>query len=200
MVLVGINPTKYTQNYHVQIIGFTTISTENLQTFTYRSPGADPGEVKWVNFHPLILSPLLSFFFLSLKYWNNIWFLWNYYKNSPPISKSWICSCKFVCSQRTVCSKLEGLCILLKRLAFPCRYIDMVSRFERNPTELCLIFNTVLEFVYSSHYHRLESWNQPFFFLKSWSALHNHPQSRCSSPELLRLCWWDALKNSEASK
>ena len=27
--------------------------------------GADPGEVKWVNFHPLFLSPLLSFFFLS---------------------------------------------------------------------------------------------------------------------------------------
>ena len=24
--------------------------------------GADPGEVKWVNFHPLFLSPLLSFF------------------------------------------------------------------------------------------------------------------------------------------
>ena len=69
---------------------------------------------------------------------------------------------KFVCSQRTVCSKLEGLCILLKRLAFPCRYTDMVSRFGRNPTELCLIFNTVLDFVYSSHRHRLESWNQPF--------------------------------------
>ena len=64
---------------------------------------------------------------------------------------------KFVCSQRTVCSKLEGLCILLKRLAFPCRYIDMVSRFGRNPTELCLIFNTVLEFVYNLHHHRLES-------------------------------------------
>ena len=69
---------------------------------------------------------------------------------------------KFVCSQRTVCSKLEGLCILLKRLAFPCRYTEMVSRFGRNPTELCLIFNTVLDFVYSSHRHRLESWNQPF--------------------------------------
>ena len=33
------------------------------------SPGADPGEVKWVNFHPpppLILSPLLSFFFFLI--------------------------------------------------------------------------------------------------------------------------------------
>ena len=79
---------------------------------------------------------------------------------------------KFVCSQRTVCSKLEGLCILLKRLAFPCRHIDMVSRFGRNPTELCLIFNTVLEFVYSSHHHHLESWNQPFLLAQVLGAMH----------------------------
>jgi hypothetical protein len=69
---------------------------------------------------------------------------------------------KFVCSQRTICSGLEGLCILLKRLAFPCRYTDMVSRFGRNPTELCLIFNHVLDFVYDNHHHRLGTWNQPF--------------------------------------
>ena len=53
--------------------------------------GADPGEVKWVNFHPPFSEPHFFFFiFLSLNYWNNIWFLWHYYKNSPPISKSWI--------------------------------------------------------------------------------------------------------------
>ena len=46
---------------------------------------------------------------------------------------------KFVCSERTVCLGLEGFCILLKRLAFPCRYTDMVSKFGRNRTELCLI-------------------------------------------------------------
>ena len=50
-----------------------------------KSSGADLGEVKWVNFHPLFLCPLnLSFSFISLEYWNNIWFLWHYYKNSPP--------------------------------------------------------------------------------------------------------------------
>ena len=37
---------------------------KSLQLFeNNKSPaGADPGEVKWVNFHPLFLSPLLSFF------------------------------------------------------------------------------------------------------------------------------------------
>ena len=69
---------------------------------------------------------------------------------------------KFVCSQRTTCTGLEGRCILLKRLAFPCRYTDLASRFGRNPTELCLIFNQVLDFVYERHSHRLRSWDQPF--------------------------------------
>ena len=45
---------------------------------------------------------------------------------------------EIVCSQRSVCDGMEGMCILLKRLAYPCRYTDMVPRFGRNPTELCL--------------------------------------------------------------
>lgn len=68
---------------------------------------------------------------------------------------------KIVCSQGTTCSGLEGLCIVLKRLAFPCRYTDLVSRFGRNPTEICLIFNEVLDRIYTNHRHRLEDWQQP---------------------------------------
>ena len=64
---------------------------------------------------------------------------------------------RFVCSQRTACSGMEGLCIFLKRFAFPCRYTDMSLRFGRNPTELCLIFNHVLDIVYRTHQHRLNS-------------------------------------------
>ena len=63
----------------------------NLQCTVYTvlsssTAGAYPGEVKWVNFHPppLFLSPLLSFFSYPSNIWNNIWFLWPYYKNSPP--------------------------------------------------------------------------------------------------------------------
>ena len=33
---------------------------------------------------------------------------------------------KFVCNQRSICGGMEGLCILLKRLAYPCRYSDMM--------------------------------------------------------------------------
>ena len=35
------------------------------------------------------------------------------------------------CSQRSVCDGLEGLCMLLKRLSYPCRYGDMVHRFAK---------------------------------------------------------------------
>lgn len=32
----------------------------------------------------------------------------------------------FKCDQGTVCDGTEGLCILLKRFAYPCRYSDMI--------------------------------------------------------------------------
>ena len=92
---------------------------------------------------------------------------------------------KIITEQRTICSAMEGLCILLKRLAFPCRYTDMVASFGRNPTEICLIFNTVLDFVYLHHHQRLQSWNQDFLqpaMLQQYAdAIHNKgaPLSNC---------------------
>ena len=60
------------------------------------SAGADPVEVKWVNFHsPFFCAPFFLFF-LSLKYWLVVL---HCYKNSPPISKSWIRAC-FSCLWR----------------------------------------------------------------------------------------------------
>ena len=63
---------------------------------------------------------------------------------------------KIVTVQGTVCTGMEGLCILLKRLAYPCRFTDMVSAFGRNPTEICLIFHQVLDHVYNFHCFRLQ--------------------------------------------
>ena len=41
---------------------------------------------------------------------------------------------KITCQQGTTCSGIEGLCIFLKRLAYPCRYPDMAIRLGRNPS------------------------------------------------------------------
>ena len=69
---------------------------------------------------------------------------------------------KIVTCQRTVSSGVDALCILLKRLAFPFRYTDMVPTFGRNETELCLIYDHMLDYIYTQHHHRLQSWNQHF--------------------------------------
>ena len=36
------------------------------------------------------------------------------------------------CEQRSVCGRIEGLCMLLRRLAYPCRYSDMIPHFGRD--------------------------------------------------------------------
>ena len=81
---------------------------------------------------------------------------------------------ELVCRQGTVCSGLKGLLILLKRLAYPCRFTDMAYQFGCSLPELCLIFNKVLDLVYAAHHHRLQSWDQPFL---SPDNLYNYAQA-----------------------
>ncbi|CAH3159199.1 unnamed protein product [Porites lobata] len=63
------------------------------------------------------------------------------------------------CEQRPVCGRIEGLCMLLRRLAYPCRYSDMIHRFASPVPEICMITNTVMDFIFDHHAHRLTQWN-----------------------------------------
>ena len=65
----------------------------------------------------------------------------------------------FKCSQRSVAGKIEGLCMLLKRTAYPCRLNDMIHRFGRPVPEISMITNAVLDFIYEHHGHRITRWN-----------------------------------------
>ena len=65
----------------------------------------------------------------------------------------------FRCQQRSVCEGMEGLSMLLRRLAYPCRYSDMIARFGRPVPELCIITNLVMDFIYDLHGHRITQWN-----------------------------------------
>ena len=64
-----------------------------------------------------------------------------------------------ICQQRSKCSKTEALCMLLKRFSYPCRYSDMIHRFGRSVPELSMITNTVMEYVFDVHGHRISQWN-----------------------------------------
>ena len=63
------------------------------------------------------------------------------------------------CSQRSVCDGLEGLCMLLKRLSYPCRYGDMIHRFAKPVPVLSMITNQMIDHVYNVHGHRVLNWN-----------------------------------------
>ena len=63
------------------------------------------------------------------------------------------------CEQRTTAEKIEALCILLKRTAYPCRYNDMIPYFGRSVPELSMITNAVVDYIYDNHGHRVTEWN-----------------------------------------
>ena len=64
----------------------------------------------------------------------------------------------FRCSNGTVCDGLEGLCMLMKRFAYPCRYSDIIPIFGRAVPEL--ICNEVTDWIFDHHSHRITMWNQ----------------------------------------
>lgn len=67
---------------------------------------------------------------------------------------------RFVLEQRSVVGGMEALCMLLKRLTYPCRYSDMMHSFGQRPLSvLCLATNRVVEFVYAAHHRRITDWN-----------------------------------------
>ena len=55
---------------------------------------------------------------------------------------------------------MEGLCILLKRVSYPCRLSDLIPRFALPVSALSLITNHVLDYIYAVHTHRITQWNQ----------------------------------------
>ena len=65
----------------------------------------------------------------------------------------------FKCSQGSVADGMEALCMLLKRLSYPCRYADMVPRFGRPIPVLSMVTNQFLDFTYDTHGRRILQWN-----------------------------------------
>ena len=64
---------------------------------------------------------------------------------------------ELVASNRTRCTGLEGLCILLRRLAYPNRLEDLEGIFGRGVSELSVITNLVLDFLYEKWHHLLDT-------------------------------------------
>ena len=65
----------------------------------------------------------------------------------------------FLCYQRSVLSGIEGLCILLKWLSYPCRCRNLIPRFGRPVPVLSMVSNQVLDYIYDNHSHCKLNWN-----------------------------------------
>ena len=78
---------------------------------------------------------------------------------------------KIVTCQRTVSSRVDALCILLKWLAFPCWYTNMVPTFGEKWNRIVPIYNHMLNYIYTQHHHRLQSWNQYFYSQQSLKSM-----------------------------
>ena len=65
----------------------------------------------------------------------------------------------FRCRQRLISVGMEGLCMLLRRLTYPCLYLDMIARFGILTPVLKMVTNEVLDFIHIKHSHRIVQWN-----------------------------------------
>ena len=61
----------------------------------------------------------------------------------------------FVCHQGSTAPEIEGLCLVLRRLTYPCRYSDFIPGFGRPVPELSMIYNVVLDYIYNAQGHRI---------------------------------------------
>ena len=56
---------------------------------------------------------------------------------------------------------VEALCAVLKRLAHPCRFIDVIQIFARPIPQLSIIYNQMTNLIYKNWNHLLSNLNQP---------------------------------------
>ena len=79
-------------------------------------------------------------------------------RDIPPLVEALGVPPIFICQNGTICDRNEALCIVLKRFAFPC-YSDMTPIFGRSVPELSMISNEVVDWIYTTHGHKITQWN-----------------------------------------
>ena len=74
----------------------------------------------------------------------------------------------------TYVDSIEALSILLKRFAYPCRYLDLVPRFARPIPQLCMLFNHMMNLIYSNWHHNnfQQPWLSPANLQQFADAIH----------------------------
>lgn len=67
---------------------------------------------------------------------------------------------RIVCVNRTTCPGLDALCIVLRRLAYPNRLVDLSKLFGRSEAAVSIIVKHLIDFLIEEHGHLLSSLNR----------------------------------------
>ena len=93
---------------------------------------------------------------------------------------------RMVAYNRQTFKGMEGLCLMLRRLAFPCRFSDLITGYGRHVAQLWIIYNHMIDHIYDTFWHLLKSFDQNWLlrpYLQSFAdAIH-----RAGAP--LDNCW-----------
>ena len=90
------------------------------------------------------------------------------------------------CPQGSLFNGTEGLCLLLRRLAYPCRFSDLIPMFGRSTSELSMINNEMINIIFELHGHRLTNWNH---FLLNPHQLQRYADAVADRGAPLRNCF-----------
>ena len=77
---------------------------------------------------------------------------------------------------------MNGLCILLKRLSYPNRWTDGCPAFGRCPSDLCIIFYHVLDFVFANFSFLLDDISRLFWLQRDVLPVYCNAVVRKESP------------------
>ena len=93
---------------------------------------------------------------------------------------------EIVCYNGLKVDGIDALSMLLKRFAYPCRYLDMIPRFGRPVPQLSMICNKMLNMIYDNWGILLTSFNQDWL---SPVNLQRYADSVPKSGTPLTNCW-----------
>ena len=93
----------------------------------------------------------------------------------------------FFCQQRSVCDGMEGLCTALEiLLSFAIQRHDFSLRQTCASAFHLMITNTVVDFIYNTHGHRIMQWNK---FLLDQIKLEQYAEAVAEKRAALGNCW-----------
>ena len=93
---------------------------------------------------------------------------------------------KLICSNGTTASAIEGPCMFLKRLLYPCLYNYMMPRFGKSKTEICLITNKVMRYLSEKFGNLFSSFNRRWLHP---DKLRKYAEAVHAKYSTLESCW-----------